>query len=422
MLGLAENVFKPAANKSWGTTPSRVARKVANVARENLKAVLAISGKMQVSVRLELLEEERKLGLATHTIEGTDSEVILARLGDVPHLGVIHLRFRKCLVRCEREHLSQMRARLCPQDPRFALAPETQILKHFVVQKVPKHVSPLCLSAALVANMGWKQIAIEVVRGNTKKAVHSIKVGDETSPKSDTIIIEGHACIIKELGGSRMMPECHPKVLPPTSVPMEIDQPSSTCAVVEQKIASEVQAAKEALQSATTSTISASSTNVETRVLGQVEQKFADLSRRLSAVENINGRVEELAQGVLSTQSAIQNIQHSVSSIEPLIEKKVSEATAATAQALNSSLETRFDELGDRLMKSIAQMAKKRDGDHAEGESNFREEPVEVAESKRKKVWYAGQRTKRPMKTRSKQWQAQIWMKKTFSKAKLQFA
>ena len=362
-MGLPTELFAPTATRTWGWAPGRHARKTAAVKRENLLKVLAISGKAQISLKMEYLEEEKALSLATHTVEDEDSEHVLKRLEGVQHVGVIHLKGGRTLIRCMKEHLAAVRSKVSPDDPKYSLAPDLCVRRRFAVMDVPNSVSPFALSSAVAKSMGWRQLPLGAFKNNQRRGTHEIHLGAEEAPSSDTALIHSRVCLIREINPASAVVEAQPRVLPPSapSHTMEVEN-HSVCQVVERKVALEVQAAQKIL------TEQAEERDKNTGLAGRITQ----LEQRMAAMAGLSSEVGHLKQQCSDTLSVVKEVQHQQSQLEPLIEQKVMQATEAASHALGVTLEAKFDKLGHQLMSQLASLAKKRehDGDEAmEGKS-----------------------------------------------------
>ena len=361
-VGLDAAVFNPVRGWQWGSTPSRMARKSACIKKENLLGVLGCSGKAQISIRLELVPEEQQMGLAVHIVQGDDTEIIRQRLHELPHRGVVHLSKEKCLIRCDPKHLAQIRSCLSPGDARYALAPDVQLKRRWVVHDVPHHVSAIRLSSALLNTMGWKQLPIGEFKMNIKKKTHQVHIGAEHAPTSDTVVLEDHVCLIKEIGGQTEKAEIRPKVTAPdTSAPMQCEAPSSTGTNIAKTVQVEVEAARSALQGSVTSSIQDKQQELERRIWDKMDARMGLLEKKIEHADMVGKHVEELQRSTSETKAAVIQLEQGYREIEPMITKRVQEATAAATQSLSQTLEARFDTLGQQLMSSLASLAKKRE-------------------------------------------------------------
>ena len=148
LMNLPKGAFAITSSRCWGQAPDRTAKKFGEVAKDMLMRVLSQSGLLQISLGLQLLEEEKSLKLAVHIVEGKDTEQARDQIKEVPHAGAVHLKNNRILVRCLKYALGPIRKLLSPSDPRYAVLPDLQITRRWVVHGVPAHVAPLRLSEA----------------------------------------------------------------------------------------------------------------------------------------------------------------------------------------------------------------------------------------------------------------------------------
>ena len=297
-----------------------------------------------------------------------DTEILRSKLKEAPHLGILHLRNGKCLIRCDKTHLAAVRKAVSPGDPRYAMAPEVEARRKWIIHDVPSHISPLRLSTALASSMGWRQIPLGAYKKNARKSAHEVHIGADSPPSADTVVLEGKLCLIKEHRAVQPPSEVQPKMTPPTAVAsMEVEEEESAGVVMERKMKIEVKAARDALQAAASTNAQQEAATVEQKVLARVDAKIKDFDDRMQKMEKLHDEMATVKKGCQETHNAVQELHRSYMGIEPMLERKVQEASKHTAMTLNATLEAKFDALGQQLMMSLSSMAKKREGDVAMG-------------------------------------------------------
>ena len=371
------DVFKVQRMKCWGQSPHRVATKMAMVSPSDVEKVMQASGLSQVSIGFDLIAEERARGHATHIIEEVDTVKVRKSLEGIRHLGVTHIRNRKCLIRVEAKYLAEVRKVLSPGDPRFSLAPEINVTSKWRVLAVPLKISPLKLSAALLHQLNWRQVPLGSVKREPKKDIHQVLIGSSTGPPVDVIIVEKAVCVIRADRPEVALPDAQPRILPypeKHDEPMH-ESPVSCAQALTEKVQLEIKCAGEAIRGQANQQATSAAGEVEKRLQESMQAKFADLDKRMSAVEAATSSVTKLTSECATMATVVQQIQRDQAKIEPLIETKVMEAAQTTATQLASTLNGKFDELGKQLFAQISGMAKKREAEDVDTcQARLREE------------------------------------------------
>ena len=97
----------------------------------------------------------------------------------------------------------------------------------------------------------------------------------------------------------------------------------------------------------------------------QVEERMQQLENRLGEVGAMRTEIGRLTEENKTTIKSVQAIDAVCRGIEPMIEQKVLQA----ANTLSTSLETKMDELGSRLLGQLGALGKKREGDPMDTEA-----------------------------------------------------
>ena len=216
---------------------------------DNALKVLALSGKGELTIRFENVEEEKLLPLCTQLVHEGSTEKVLEKLQAVGHYGVVHISKNRTIVRLPKESLKAARGVLFPNEPQVAACPEVQGRRRWIVHDVPLKLSPLAVSEALRNTMGWKQFAGGSYKRSQKKMAQEVHILSDEPPTSTTVLIEDRVCLIKELGAKQPWPQAQMKVSPPEVKMDESSEEAEACrmTIVEKKIAQGMKAATEAL-------------------------------------------------------------------------------------------------------------------------------------------------------------------------------
>ena len=198
----------------------------------------------------------------------------------------------------------------------------------------------------------------------------SIPRSRTASSKADSVIVEGSVCLIRSeqrsdhsLAESVLVaPTDEDSVNATSSSAMSFTRASA----LEQKMQKQVEVAKEALQQEASRAAKSNEAHVEERLMSKVQDRMASLEAKVAEIDAIKKEVLSVKQGCETTHSAVMNVQQNIAGIETMVESKV----ATAAQNLERSMSGKFDDLGEKLMRSLAAMAKKREGDAATAESS----------------------------------------------------
>ena len=364
IIGLQEAVFPINFAKVGGKPPGRFAIKKSGVQMDQVKYVMQHSGQQQITIRCESVDEERQMGIATHMLQASDTEQVRKQLGGVVHLGVIHIKGDRCLIRCDPERLSDVRKAVSPSDPRFAQSPDIMVRSKWCISEVPLHVSALRISQALFRGLCWPQIPLGIGKKFQRRGVHEVIVGSEEPPPVDTLMLEGQVCLIKAHRPSLGPLEAQPRIIPASSSQSSTEPTTESAAsAVGKKVQMELKMANDALLGMAERQVATSAENIEDRVTQAVHQRMSQVERRMQQVEQIASKVEDMAGNIGEVTVAIKQLKENQDAMEPMIDTKIAEAVDQSTKALSSQLDGRFDLLGQQLLQQIASMARKRESD-----------------------------------------------------------
>ena len=262
MLGLNTVVFPINYAKVVGKAPTRIAFKKSAVTANNIPFVMQASGKLQVSTRCESVDGERAMNIATHIVNGTDTEAVRSSLGGVTHLGVIHVKGDRCLARCEPSRIADVR--------RCVHSPNLMIKKKRCITEVPLHVSVLRISQALHAGLSWQHIPLGTGKKFHRRGVHEVIVGSEDPPPVDTIMLEGQVCLIKPHKQEPTPLEAQPRIVPVSAEPAASTGESAASAV-SKKVQLALKMANVAMQGLAEQHVTASTLRRDSRLRCSVE-------------------------------------------------------------------------------------------------------------------------------------------------------
>ena len=282
-IGVPQGLFVPEPARCFGRAPDRWAKMKGVVEHNKMEALLAESGKGQVSIGLELIEEEKKLSLALHFTNETDSVKLRGLIDKIPHLGVTHLKSR-CAIRCKHDSIAAARKAVSPQDHRFDLIPDLKVTQKWYVEGAPAHITPMRLSAALLSALAWRQVALAATRKDCKRGVRKV------------------------------------------------------------------------IQQAADRSTKSAEVELEERLMEKINTKMTRVDSKLDELEGIKRDIVTLKQGCESTHTTVMTMQKSLAGLDAMVETKVAQA----------ALTTKFDDLGEKLMRSLAGMVRRRDGDPKE--------------------------------------------------------
>ena len=95
-------------------------------------------------------------------------------------------------------------------------------------------------------------------------------MGSEKEPATDTVIVEGHVCIVKEIHAGRDVAEVQPRVLPVAAASeMEVEAADSVCLTMERKVKAEMKAAEAVLKTVSEKEIVEGPTEMEQKHHGK---------------------------------------------------------------------------------------------------------------------------------------------------------
>ena len=307
-------------------------------------------------------------------------------------MGVIHVRHR-CAVRAKHEHIAGIRRLVSPQDHRFDLVPDLRVATKWCVEGVPQHISPMRLSAALLEALGWRQAPLSASRKGCRKGQHRVYLGAEIAPKADSVMVEGSVCLIRsDEQVSQSLAESilvEPSKDEAMNSAVESASSSTRTSALEQKMQRQVDIAKEALQQEASRAAKTNEANVEERLMSKVQDRMATLEAKVAEIDDIKNEVLKVKQGCEVTHSAVVGVQQNLAGIETVIENKVTIA----AHNLEKSMSGKFDDLGDKPMRSLAAMARKREGEAA---------PSESADAKMQKGFGGVKRRRKPLNAKAR--------------------
>ena len=350
-IGLQKNVFPVHASRQWGKPPYRVAVKKATVAEQNVKFAMHHSGIGQISIKCESISEERCMNIATHSMNCVDAEEVRRQIAGINHLGVVRIRGEKCLARCEPKDILELRKALCPHDPRFG----------WCISEVPLQVSALRISQALSHNLSWMQLPLGIARRFPRRGVHEVIVGSADPPPTDTLMVDGSVCLIRPHRQPREPLDAQPRIVPAEAINEHKESSSSAANVVDKKVQMELRIAGEAMKGMAEQQVANSAVDIESRVTEALHKRMGDFERRMSSVEAIADKVNDISENLAEVTHIAQAVQADHAALEPRIDSKIAEAVGESTRQLTTHLEGKFDSFGQQLLQQIASMARKRD-------------------------------------------------------------
>eukprot|EP00971_Amphidinium_carterae_P091415 1809863-Amphidinium_carterae.1 len=116
-----------------------------------------------------------------------DKEVLMTQLAQLPHVGIIHTKNGKFLVRCLLEQVSAVRQAIAKEDHRYAAMPN------------------------LVVTRKWK-ISNPVQQGH----ILDLDAPPDEPPPQFQLLVQDHICIVSEVGARQVQPSATIQVTTPT--------------------------------------------------------------------------------------------------------------------------------------------------------------------------------------------------------------
>ena len=161
-------------------------------------------------------------------------------------------------------------------------------------------------------------------------------------------------------------PDAQPRVLAPSSGPEEMElEVHSVCQTVEKKVQAEMLAAQKVIRE--------QAEQVGTEKVQNLSGRLEQLEKQMTSLHSLNAEVGSLKLQCKDMLSAVQEVQKTYAGLESVIEVKVTQATEVASRNLGATLESKFDALGEQLMKSVASLARKRE--HESGDANLEKAP-----------------------------------------------
>ena len=207
----------------------------------------------------------------------------------------------------------------------------------------------------------------------------------EVQLPQDTIIIDEHVCLTRELEAGNGVPAHSVRIEPGVSSCMEVEEkPAAATEMIEKKVETQLEMAGKVLRAQAQKTLQQEAKEVGQQ-MGTVNGKMEEMEKRMAKFEQSVGRVEEIARNCAKTTEMVEALQRRQDDVESLIERKVAAAAEVTAAKLTETMATRFDSLGQQLTSQLATVPRKRDGPEDDG----------VSKAQRGLGSGAGQKTKR---------------------------